>query len=236
MKKLESLCIFFPFLNDEHTVATAISLAYSVGKKLTDDLEVIAINGGKSKDKTFTEIKKQKKKHLDLKIIDKVENKEGYAVIKYGLASASKDWIFYTDGDLQYDVTELVKLVNKQKETNAQVVNGYKKTRNDNMIRKILGFFYQKISRFLFKLPIRDLDCDFRLIKKSCLKKFTLESRNSSILLEMIKKLEKTGAKFAEVEVNHFPRRYGQSNYKVINLLKEKILGDVKVFKSLNKS
>jgi len=233
MKKLPSLTIFFPFLNDEKTVATAIDLAYSEGKKVTDDLEVIAINGGKSKDNTFLEIKKQKKKHPDLIIIDKVENKEGYAVIKYGLTKASKDWVFYTDGDLQYDIKELVKLVDKQKKTGTDVVNGYKKNRNDNMLRKILGFSYQKISRYLFKLPIRDLDCDFRLIKKSYLKKINLKSRNSSILLELIKKLEKIGAKFSEVEVSHYPRRYGQSNYKAFDLLKEKIFGDYKVFKSL---
>lgn len=236
MKQLPSLTIFFPFLNDEKTVAKAIRLAHSIGKSLTDDLEVIAINGGRSKDNTFKEIENQNKKHPDLIIIDKVENKEGYAVIKYGLTRASKDWVFYTDGDLQYDVKELIKLVNKQKKTGADVVNGYKKSRNDNVIRKIFGFFYQKISKLLFKLPISDLDCDFRLIRTSFLKKINLKSQDSSILLEMIKKLEKTGAKFAEIEVNHFSRRYGQSNYKVINLLKEKILGDIKVFKSLNKS
>lgn len=236
MKKLKSLSIFFPFLNDEQTVATAISLAYSVGKKLTGDLEVIAINGGKSKDATFMEIKKQKKKHPDLIIIDKAENREGYAVIKYGLAMASKDWVFYTDGDLQYDLREINRLVEQQKITHADIINGYKKNRHDNLFRKILGFSYQKISKYLFRLPIRDLDCDFRLIKKAYLKKIDLKSQDSSILLEMIKKLEITGAKFSEIEVDHYARRYGRSNYKVFNLLKEKILSDIKVFKSLNKS
>ncbi len=136
MKKLKSLSIFFPFLNDEQTVKTAINLAYSIGKKLTDDLEVIAINGGKSKDKTFAEIKKQKKNHPDLIIIDKSDNSEGYAVIKYGFTKASKDWIFYTDGDLQYDVRDLKKLVDKQIKTNADVVNGFKDKRSDNFWRK----------------------------------------------------------------------------------------------------
>jgi len=233
MKKLPSLTIFFPFLNDEQTVAKAIDMAYSEGKKLTNDLEVIAINGGESEDNTFLEIKKQKKKHPDLIIIDKTENNEGYAVIKYGLFRASKDWVFYTDGDLQYDVKELIKLVNKQKETGADIVNGYKKNRNDSLLRKILGFSYQKISKFLFKLPIKDLDCDFRLLRRAYLNKIDLKSQDSSILLEMIKKLEKIGAKFSEVEVNHYSRRYGQSNYKIFDLLKEKILSDYKVFKSL---
>ena len=236
MKKLKNLSIFFPFLNDEKTVAKAINLAYSVGEKLTDDLEVIAINGGKSEDNTFLEIKKQKEKHSDLVIIDKTENSEGYAVIKYGLFMASKDWVFYTDGDMQYDVKELFKLVNKQEKTDADVVNGYKKNRNDNMLRKILGFSYQMISQYLFKLPISDLDCDFRLIKKSYLRRIDLKSQDSSILLELIKKLEKIGAKFSEVEVNHYPRRYGQSNYKAFDLLKEKIFGDYKIYKSINKT
>ena len=149
---------------------------------------------------------------------------------------ASKDWVFYTDGDLQYYVKELVKLVDKQKKTGADVVNGYKKNRDDNMLRKILGFSYQKISKFLFKLPIRDLDCDFRLIKKSYLRKIDLKSRDSSILLELIKKLEKIGAKFSEVEVSHYYRRYGRSNYKVLDLLKEKVLGDIGILNMLNKS
>ncbi len=233
MKKLKSLSIFFPFLNDEKTVAKAIGLAYSEGSKFTDDLEVIAINGGKSRDKTFLEIKKQKKKYLNLIIIDKTENDEGYAVIKYGLFKASKDWVFYTDGDLQYDIKEFSKLVDKQIQTRVDVVNGYKKNRNDNALRKIFGFLYQKISKYLFKLPISDLDCDFRLIRKRFFKKIVLKSQNSSILLEMIKKLEKCGAKFSEVEITHYPRQYGQSNYKVFNLFKEKIFGDYKVFKSL---
>ncbi|MBI5123170.1 glycosyltransferase family 2 protein [Candidatus Roizmanbacteria bacterium] len=236
MKKLKSLSIFFPFLNDEKTVETAIDLAYSEGKKVADDLEVIAINGGKSKDNTFLEIKKQKKKHPDLIIVDRTNNQEGYAVVKYGLFRVSKDWVFYTDGDLQYDVKELVKLVDKQKKTGVDVVNGYKKSRNDNVLRKILGFLYQKISKFLFKLPIKDLDCDFRLIRRTCLKKIDLKSQDSSILLELIKKLEKTGAKFSEVEVFHYPRRYGQSNYKILDLLKEKVLGDFEVLNRLTKS
>src|SRR5207248_636128 len=102
MKKLSSLTIFFPFLNDEGTVAKAISDAYFYGQHVAQKLEVIAIHGGRSHDKTLSEIKKQKKIHSDLIVIDKTENNEGYAVIKHGFAKASKDWVFYTDGDLQY--------------------------------------------------------------------------------------------------------------------------------------
>lgn len=127
--KLSSLSIFFPFYNDEGTVLEVISKAYEIGETLTKDLEIIAIHGGKSKDNTFAKIKEAQQKFPNLKIIDKSDNTEGYAVIKYGFKSATKEWIFYTDGDAQYDLGELKLLVSKYSETKADVINGYKTSR-----------------------------------------------------------------------------------------------------------
>lgn len=231
MKKIRSLSIFFPFFNDEGTVRRQIHLAYNTGKSLAYILEVVALHGGKSKDKTFLLIKKMKEEHPDLKIINKLNNKEGYAVIKYGLKAASKEWVFYTDGDAQYHLEEdLPRLVQKQLETGADVINGYKTKRSDNFFRVIFGNIYAKVSKIIFQLPICDIDCDFRLIRKKYLDKIILESNNSSILLEMVKKLQFAGAKFAEIPVSHYSRTYGKSNYNILSLLKEKIIGDFKVF------
>ncbi len=213
-----------------------IELAYSVGSRLSDNLEVIAINGGTSKDLTFEKIKDEQKKHPDLMIVNKSENTEGYAVIKYGLAASTKDWVFYTDGDAQYHLEEdMEKLVRKQEKTNADVINGYKRHRGDSFIRIFLGNMYKRTVRRIFKLPIRDTDCDFRLIRKSFLDKINLESTDASILPELIKKLELAGAKFAEVEVSHYRRSYGKSNYSAISLLLEKIVGDTKLYFRLRK-
>jgi len=230
MMKLSSLTIFFPFYNDEGTVVEQISKAYEIGSKYTNDLEVIAIHGGISRDGTFNEIKKAKKKFIDLVIIDKSDNIEGYAVIKYGFQNATKDWVFYTDGDAQYDMKELELLVKKYYETKADVINGYKTSRGDGVVRHILGDLYAKFSSFIFELPIRDTDCDFRLIKKKFLDKFELVSVDSSILGELIKKLELSGASFAEVPVSHFDRKYGISNYTAFGLFKEKLIGDFKLY------
>ena len=228
--KLSSLTIFFPFFNDEGTVLEQISNAYKIGNKVTDDLEVIAIHGGDSKDNTLKEIKHAKNKFKDLIVIDKSDNKEGYAVIKHGFVNASKDWVFYTDGDAQYDLNELLLLVDNYKQTKADVINGYKTTRGDGVVRHILGDLYAKLSTFIFELPIRDTDCDFRLIKKEFLDKFDLVSSDSSILGELIKKLELSGAKFSEVPVSHFDRKYGNSNYTAFGLFKEKLIGDFKLY------
>ncbi|MEI7578891.1 MAG: glycosyltransferase family 2 protein [bacterium] len=233
--KLSSLSIFFPFLNDEGTVPQQIADAYYYGKKVTDNLEVIAINGGKSKDDTFEAIKKMKLKYPDLKIIDRTENTEGYAVIKHGFWAASKDWIFYTDGDRQYHLDELEKLVSTQMQSNADIVNGYKTSREDNVFRHFFGEIYRLLSKLLFQLPIRDTDCDFRLIRNSIMQQIDLTSTNASILPEMIKKLELKKAKFVEIPVQHYARTWSTSNYTTYNLLKEKLLGDLKLWRELRK-
>lgn len=229
-KKLSSLTIFFPFFNDAGSVKKAISNAYYYGEKVADDLEVIAIHGGKSVDDTYKKILKEKAKHPDLIVLDKHTNKEGYAVIKYGLKKATKDWIFYTDGDLQYDVAEIEQLVNKQIKSRADIVNGFKKNRADSVSRQWFGRVYRLLSRIFFHLPIRDVDCDFRLIRRDALNRFKLASGNSSILLELIKKLEVNGATFAEIPVHHYKRTYGSSNYTVRRLFFEKIIGDITFF------
>lgn len=236
MKKLASLTIFFPFLNDQGTVERQIENAYLYGKKYTKDLEVIAIHGGKSSDKTKQEILRMKKKFPSLVVINKENNVEGYAVIKYGFLAAKKDWIFYTDGDAQYHLeNDLIRLIERQLHSNADIVNAYKKSRHDNIIRVILGDIYKKISRIIFNLPVRDVDCDFRLIRKDVIKKITLESSDASILPELIIKLKQARARFAEIPVKHYPRVYGKSNYTAISLMREKIIGDFLLYLKLKR-
>lgn len=228
--KLSSLSIFFPFFNDEGTVRMQIEQAYEIGKNISDDLEIIAIHGGNSRDNTLKKIKELKIEFPQLVIVDKSGNEEGYAVIKHGFSAATKDWIFYTDGDAQYHLDELPSLVEKQFERNADVVNGYKKNRADGFVRFVLGDIYARLSRFIFELPVRDTDCDFRLIRRSALSKIKLVSQDASILGELIKKLEIAGAKFSEVPVSHYARVYGESNYTAWELLKEKFIGDIKLY------
>lgn len=231
MKKLASLSIFFPFLNDEGTVERQVKAAFKTAKEVAHDIEIIAIHGGRSRDNTWKKLNEMRKHFPQLLIINKEDNCEGYAVIKHGFKKASKDWIFYTDGDAQYHLEEdLPKLIEKMQATGADVVNGYKKIRHDDTIRIILGKLYSNCSRRLFGLPIRDTDCDFRLIRKSVADKISLESTDSSILPELIVKLNQVKARFAEVAVCHYPREYGKSNYTPFSLLKEKVMGDLKLF------
>lgn len=233
--KLDSLTIFFPFLNDAGTVKKQIDDAYYYGRKVAKSLEVIAIHGGASKDDTFERIKQSQKTHRSLKIVDKTNNTEWYAVIKHGFYNATKDWVFYTDGDRQYQLNELSKLVAKQLKTNSDVVNGYKTRRDDGYFRWFMGEAYRRFTLLVYRMPVNDLDCDFRLIRMKLLRKVKFESKDSSILLELIGKLRNKGAKFAEVPVSHYQRVYGKSNYPVTRLFWEKLVGDFKIYGKLKK-
>ncbi len=237
MKGVKSISIFFPFFNDEGTVERQIRLAFQLGEELCGkNFEVIAIHGGRSKDKTKQKILSMKKRFPSLIYVDKSRNKEGYAVIKHGFAAATKDWIFYTDGDAQYHLEEdLPKLIAMQTKTGADVVNGYKRKRKDPIWRVVLGGLYASIARLAFKLPIRDVDCDCRLIRRSFMKKITLDATDASILPEMIKKLHAIGARFVEVPVMHYERVWGSSNYRTLDLVREKILGDFQLYMSMRR-
>lgn len=235
MQKLTSLTIFFPFFNDAGTVEMAIRKAYQFGPQVATKLEVIAIHGGNSHDQTFQEILKMKKKYPSLRVLNCEKNRDGYAVIKHGFLAAKHDWVFYTDGDLQYRVEELPKLVEHHFVSGADVINGYKSQRADNPVRILFGSIYAKWGKELFQLPIRDLDCDFRLIRRKFLPQYFLTA-NAAILAELIIGLVKNHATFAEIEVTHQPRIYGHSNYHPLQLLLEKISGDLRVWILLKNS
>jgi glycosyltransferase involved in cell wall biosynthesis len=161
------------------------------------------------------------KKKLPIQVIDKTNNTEGYAVIKYGLQAAKSDWVFYTDGDGQYDLKDLLKLVKVQSKTNADVVNGFKLQRHDSWFRKLAGSGFQRLYSYLVGVPIRDIHCDFRLIRRQKLKNIALKSKGATIISELILKLDTQGATFVEIGVTHHDRVYGRSNYRVIKLIQE---------------
>ena len=232
---LPSLTIFFPFYNDAGTVLSAIEQAFLHGKSVTKKLQVIAIHGGKSNDLTWKNILHAKQLHPSLQVIDASSNAEGYAVIKKGFAAAKHEWIFYTDGDLQFNISELIKLVKAQNRKKIDVVNGYRLHRNDPGIRVFIGTVYRFLCRTMFSLPISDIDCDFRLMRSEYVKQISFSSQKSSILPELIKKLEFLGASFFEIPVSHVHRQYGSSNYSTLNLLHEKTIGDIRLWWNLRK-
>ncbi len=202
---------FFPAYNDAKSIGKLVTDAFDILSNLTNDFEVIVINDG-STDETAQVLRELETKHQNLRIIQHETNRGYGGALQSGFRAAAKDLVFYTDGDAQYDVRELPKLLALLDEK-TDVVNGYKIERGDKLKRKVAGGFYNSLARILFSLPIRDVDCDFRLIRRAVLGKINLSSTSGSICVELVYKLKRVGASFREIGVNHYERPFGQSQF-----------------------
>ncbi|KKR71956.1 MAG: Glycosyl transferase family 2 [Microgenomates group bacterium GW2011_GWC1_41_8] len=223
MKKIRSLSIFFPAYNDAYTLPYLISRVIDVASEVADTFEILIINDG-STDNTIEIVKELQKQYACLNLISHRKNKGYGGALISGFKQARYEWIFYTDGDGQYDPNELLQLVGEVN-IDVDVVNGYKIKRSDSLARKILGGIYNFTLHKIFEISISDIDCDFRLIRRKSLKKVRLTSTSGFICLQLVLGLQKTGARFREVGVHHYPRPVGSSQFfqpkHILKTLKE---------------
>jgi glycosyltransferase involved in cell wall biosynthesis len=210
--RLNSLTVFFPCYNDGGTIATMIIRGLQAAAEIADAYEVLVINDG-SEDDSALILDEMRRLYPDHVRIMHESHPSGYGgVLRKGFASSQMDWIFYTDGDAQYDPRELTLLV-EGIGPGVDVVNGYKVKRHDPAIRIWIGLAYQYFVKLMFGLVIRDVDCDFRLMRRSIFDQVQLESRSGTITFEMVKKIQDAGFGFAEVPVHHYYRQYGVSQF-----------------------
>ena len=216
-KSLGSISIFFPAFNDEQTIGQLVQNSLAILPTFTDDYEVLVINDG-STDGTAALLEDLRKKDEHVRPIHHQANRGYGGALQSGFENATKEFVFYTDGDGQYDVREIARLLPLMK-PGIDVVNGYKSKRADSLHRVIIGKIYNRTARLLFRLPIRDVDCDFRLIRRTALQHVGKISTSGAACLEMIRKLKASGAVFAEVEVSHYPRIHGHSQFFTLQSL-----------------
>lgn len=210
-KRRPSISVFFPAYNDQDSIATMVNKALSLLPNFTDDYEVIVVNDGSS-DGTAAVLDDLARKHSAVRVIHHPRNRGYGGALRTGFLSATKDLVFYTDGDGQYDVNELAALVPLMS-AEVDVVNGYKIKRSDAKRRVVLGAMYKMLARFFFRLPIHDVDCDFRLMRREAIQGINLVSTSGVVCTEMIYKLHRAGCRFTETPVHHYPRMHGQSQF-----------------------
>ncbi|MDQ5823911.1 MAG: glycosyltransferase family 2 protein [Chloroflexota bacterium] len=205
------ISVFFPAYNDAGTIASMVIAALRTCQQLTDDYEVIVVENG-STDYTVEVLEDLAETHENLRVLTHREPLGYGGALKIGFREASKELVFYTDGDAQYDAHELALLVAALR-PEVDIVQGYKIERHDPLFRIVIGRIYHWTVKLAFGLPVRDTDCDFRLIRKSALQRFTLKSNTGTIPVELVKRLHESGAVFAEVPVHHYHRAYGRSQF-----------------------
>jgi glycosyltransferase involved in cell wall biosynthesis len=209
--QISNISAVFPAYNDSATIASMVVTARLALLQVTDNFEIIVVNDG-SQDNTTDVLEALSALIPELKIIQHSSNYGYGAALRSGFSAAAKEWIFYTDGDGQYNPLELVNLV-QALQSNTDIVNGYKIARNDPFYRIVIGWVYNRSIKWLFGLTLRDIDCDFRLIRRKIFEQITLESDSGTICVEMVKKFQNAGCEFIEVPVHHYHRSVGVSQF-----------------------
>jgi glycosyltransferase involved in cell wall biosynthesis len=211
MPAAAGLSVFFPAYNDSGTIASMVVTAVQTARRLTPDFEVIVVNDG-SKDRTASILDELARLYPELRIIHHERNRGYGGALRSGFEAARKELIFYTDGDAQYDPAEL-ELLWHGLTPDVDLVNGYKISRSDPWHRIVIGRLYHHTVKLAFGLRVRDVDCDFRLMRRSIFDQVRLEKNSGVICLEMMKKIHDAGFAIAEVPVHHFHRAYGRSQF-----------------------
>jgi len=209
--KPAGLSVFFPAYNDSGTIASMVIGAVKAAAAVTPDYEVIVVNDG-SGDATAQIADELARTYPQVRVIHHPKNRGYGGALQTGFRAATKEFVFYTDGDAQYDPAELA-LLWARMTPDADLVNGYKISRADPLHRIIIGRLYHHFVSRLFGLKVRDVDCDFRLMRRSIFERITLEKTSGVICLEMMKKIHDAGFHIVEVPVHHYHRAFGKSQF-----------------------
>jgi glycosyltransferase involved in cell wall biosynthesis len=210
-RKLSGISAVFPAKNDGGTIASMVLTARAALPRVAETYEIIVVDNG-SRDYTGLVLDALARFIPELRVFHHTQTLGYGGALREGFSAATKEWIFYTDGDAQYDPLELPKLAEAVRE-GISVVNGYKTGRKDPFHRRAFGFLYHHIARMLFGFRLRDVDCDFRLFRRSILDAVPLESTTGTLGLELVKRFQDAGYIFIEVPVSHYYRRYGESQF-----------------------
>lgn len=209
-KLIDKLSVFLPAFNEEGSIKSVVLNTKKVLETIAGEWEIVIVNDG-SKDDTVNIIQGLSKEDKRIRLISHAENKGYGATLKSGLYACKYPWISFIDSDGQFNFSEIPNFIQKQKETNADLVIGYYKKRQVSKFKIITSKAWELSVFILFGLKVKDIDCGFKFFAKKVIDSISkLESeRGAFISSEFLIKAKKKGFKIVEVPVTHYPRKTG---------------------------
>jgi len=211
-----SISVFFPCYNEKENVGRTVENALVALEKLNADFEIIIVDDGSS-DGTGQIADEIASRDSRLKAVHHRRNLGYGAALQSGFKAATKELVFYTDGDGQFDINEMPPLLPLIEQYD--IVSCYRLNRQDSIIRKINGWCWTKLACFLFRLKIRDIDCAFKLYKREIFDNIELSSTGALIDAEILARAAGKGYSITQKAVHHYPRTAGTqtgANLRVI--------------------
>ena len=205
-KKVDDISVFFPCYNEAENLPELIAEAVEVLAELADSYEIIIVDDG-SNDSTAEICRDLIQKTHQLKLVSHGQNRGYGAALRSGFKAAANSLVFYTDGDHQFDLHDLKKLIPLLND--AQIVSGFRLTREDPWYRKLNARLYNSALWLLFGLKVRDVDCAFKLYRRELFDQIDIRSDGAFVDAEILIKARRRGYRIAQIGVPHYPRRHG---------------------------
>jgi glycosyltransferase involved in cell wall biosynthesis len=200
--------IVLPAHNEEPNIERAVAEATATAERLFVEHEIVVVDDG-SRDGTATVAKAIAARDPRVRVISHGRNRGYGEALRTGFLASRLDYVFFTDADLQFDVNELEKFLPYA--GTVDVVAGYRMNRQDTLARRLNGYAWNVLVRVLFYVPVRDIDCAFKLFDRRVLEAVEIEAVGAMVNTELMVKLGRNGASVVEVGVKHRPRRAGEA-------------------------
>ncbi|MGH2492590.1 MAG: glycosyltransferase family 2 protein [Candidatus Limnocylindria bacterium] len=209
--RLPSLSFFFPALNEEHHVEALVRDALAVLPRFADDVEITVVDDG-STDRTGQIADDLARSEPRVRVVHHGMRRGYGGAVRSGLLSATKEFIFFTDGDRQFEIADVGRLIAAIDGVDAVI--GYRLKRQDPPRARFVAWVYNRVIRAMFLGGFRDVDCAFKLFRREVFARVPLErvrSNGAFFSAEMLITLRRAGIRTREVGVPHHPRTAGKA-------------------------
>ncbi|MDQ3881039.1 MAG: glycosyltransferase family 2 protein [Chloroflexota bacterium] len=206
------LTFFFPAYNEIDNLDGMVERALAEVAPLVPSVEVLIVDDG-STDGTAERADALAAADPRVRVVHQPNRGYGGA-LKTGFREARGELIGFSDGDLQFDLSELRLLLERlasDRPSPVDAVIGYRIKRRDPFHRRVIGHTYNTVVSLMFSLRVRDIDCAMKVFRRECFEGLRLDADGPFLSAEMLIKLKARGARIAQLGVNHYPRTAGDN-------------------------
>ncbi len=204
-----SISVFFPCHNEAAAIESLVAKTVDVLEVISTDYEIIIVDDG-STDDTGQIADRLAAEITTVKVVHHDKNRGYGAALQSGFRAATKELVFYTDGDAQFDIAELADLPPLMRQYD--IVSCYRRNRRDGLVRRLNAFCWGKLVSIVFGMKLRDVDCAFKLYKRRIFDDIEMKSTGALIDAEILARASKKGYTIVQRPVSHYPRQAGRSS------------------------
>ena len=203
-----SISVFFPCYNEAESIEKLVNKSLAVLGNLSNDFEIIIVDDGSS-DGTAKITDRLASEHDAVRVVHHKQNSGYGGALQSGFKAATKELVFYTDGDGQFDIAELAQVLPLI--DGADIVSCYRMDRQDSVVRKLNAWCWGKLVCMVFSMRLRDIDCAFKLYRREIFDNIEMQSMGALIDAEILARATRKGYRIVQKGVHHYPRTAGSS-------------------------